>query len=257
RPLFPCPKTLAHALWHRHSCPCRPSVATFLFSAPLSGVGRRSYPPNLDLPLFKHPTARALRNLASVDSGISEKPLDLAETRVPFGTGALRVGKPYLFPFIAYCHSHPVGQPLHIQMPPPRPVNLRKKNPLPAPQRQLPRLHKHKLRRPHQHRFHVRIRIPLRVPVRSRRRHQPVQRSLGISRPRPRLPSPATSGSACSLIRIPAVVCGTYRKHVPAFTPSAVTTRCTSSVTSTICVRRFVRTRIACMPALQPLSGHP
>src|SRR5271157_929956 len=57
----------------------------------------------------------------------------------------------------------------------------------------------------------------------------------------------ATSGSACSLIKIAAVVCGTYRKHVPTRTPSAVTTRCTSAVMSTICVRRSVLTRMLCI----------
>src|SRR3974377_2125842 len=52
-------------------------------------------------------------------------------------------------------------------------------------------------------------------------------------------------------MKTPAVVCGIYRKQVPTRKPRAVTTRCTSSVMSTICVRRLVFTRIACIAALR------
>src|SRR5271154_778208 len=55
--------------------------------------------------------------------------------------------------------------------------------------------------------------------------------------------SVATSGSKCSLMITPAVVCGTNTWHNPDATPAFATAFSTKSVTSTNCVRRPVFTR--------------
>src|SRR5579871_3695894 len=80
----------------------------------------------------------------------------------------------------------------------------------------------------------------------------------GTSRSKIPSKSDATSGSACSLIITPAVVCGTYTWQIPSLAPVSATAFSTCRVTSTNCVRRDVFTRnvsIICSPNTYKKGG--
>ena len=126
-------------------------------------------------------------------------------------------------------------------------VELGEENALPAAKSELAVFDEHNLRGANEHRLHVRVGISFSVAIRRSGRHEAVEGAfrvggdIGIG-----VFVDQDSGGG---VRDVQVACA-------ALMPSAVTTRCTSCVTSTISVRRVLRTRIDCILASRGISGN-